>query len=208
MNHIKDKVVLITGAGKGAGRALAEAFAARGAFVAANDISPNNVEQVVAGIIAHGGKANAYVEDIAKKAGVQTLVKHVEDDLGRIDILVNHAAVEPHAPLLNMDEWDWHRTLDVNLTGAFLMIQSVGRVMQASSPQAGKGKGVIINIVAGAGEGADAERRAGAYLSSKAGLAELSRQADQELSPQDVQVYAIENSADVVHHIFSLLEAK
>jgi len=208
MNHIKDKVVLITGAGKGAGRALAEAFAARGAFVAANDISPNNVEQVVAGIIAHGGKANAYVEDIAKKAGVQTLVKHVEDDLGRIDILVNHAAVEPHAPLLNMDEWDWHRTLDVNLTGAFLMIQSVGRVMQASSPQAGKGKGVIINIVAGAGEGADAERRAGAYLSSKAGLAELSRQADQELSPQDVQVYAIENSADVVHHILSLLEAK
>ena len=67
---------------------------------------------------------------------------------------------------------------------------------------------MIINIVAGAGEGADAERRAGAYLSSKAGLAELSRQADQELSPQDVQVYAIENSADVVHHIFSLLEAK
>ncbi|HLA87197.1 MAG TPA: SDR family NAD(P)-dependent oxidoreductase [Anaerolineales bacterium] len=207
MNHIKDKVVLITGAGKGAGRALAEAFAARGAFVAANDISPNNVEQVVAGIIAHGGKANAYVEDIAKKAGVQTLVKHVEDDLGRIDILVNHAAVEPHAPLLNMDEWDWHRTLDVNLTGAFLMIQSVGRVMQASSPQAGKGKGVIINIVAGAGEGADAEREAGAYLSSKAGLAELSRQANQELSPQGVQVYAVENSADIVKHILFLVEA-
>ncbi|MDO8754820.1 MAG: SDR family oxidoreductase [Anaerolineales bacterium] len=208
MNHIKDKVVLITGAGKSAGRALAEAFAERDAFVAANDISPINVDQVVDGIIARGGNARAYVEDIAKKVGVQTLVKHVEDDLGRIDILINHAAVEPHTALLNMDEWDWHRTLDVNLTGAFLMIQSVGRVMQASSPQAGKGKGVIINIVAGAGEGADAEREAGAYLSSKAGLAELSRQANQELSPQGVQVYAIENSADVVHHIFSLLEAK
>src|SRR3990172_4276226 len=119
MNHIKDKVVLITGAGKGAGRALAEAFAEHGAFVAANDISPINVEQVVDGIIARGGKAKAYVEDVAKKVGAQALVKHVEDDLGTIDILINHAAVEPHTPLLNMDEWDWHRTLDVNLTGAF-----------------------------------------------------------------------------------------
>ena len=208
MDKLKNKVVLITGAGKGAGRALAEAFAARGALVAANDISPINVEQVATGIIAHGGKAKAYVEDIAKKVGAQTLVRQVEADLGQIAILINHAAVEPHAPLLTMDEWDWHRTLDVNLTGAFLMIQSVGRVMQASSPQAGKGKGVIINIVAGAGEGADAEREVGAYLSSKAGLAELSRQANQELSPQGVQVYAIENSADVVHHILSLLEAK
>lgn len=206
MDKLKNKVVLITGAGKGAaGRALAVAFAERGALVAVNDISPNNVEQVAAGIIAHGGKAKAYVEDIAKKAGAQTLVRQVEADLGQIAILINHAAVEPHAPLLTMDEWDWHRTLDVNLTGAFLMIQSVGRVMQASSPQAGKGKGVIINIVAGAGEGGGKE--AGAYLSSKAGLAELSRQANQELSPQGVEVYAVKNSADIVKHILFLVEA-
>lgn len=199
MNTLKDKVVLITGAGKGTGRKLAEAFANREAFVAANDISPINVEEVVNGIIARGGKAKAYIEDIAKKVGAQSVVKDVEDDFGRIDILVNHAAVEPHGPLLKMDEWDWHRTLDVNLTGAFLMIQSVGRVMRA------KGGGVILNLVPESGEGGGKE--AGAYFASKAGLRELSIQADRELSPHGVRVFAVENSADVVKIIFDLLEA-
>ncbi len=205
MNTLKDKVVLITGAGKGAGRKLAEAFADRGAIVAANDISPINVEEVVNGIIARGGKAKAYIEDIAKKVGAQSVVKDVEDDFGRIDILVNHAAVEPHGPLLKMDEWDWHRTLDVNLTGAFLMIQSVGRVMEASSPEGKKGNGVILNLVSGADEGGGKE--AGAYFASKAGLGELSIQADREFRPHGVRVFAVENSADVVKIIFDLLEA-
>jgi 3-oxoacyl-[acyl-carrier protein] reductase len=199
MNHLKDKVVLITGAGKGAGRALALAFAEQGAVVAANDISPNNVEGVVVEIIARGGKAKAYIEDIAKKVGVQALVKSVEDDLGGIDILVNHAAVEPHTSLLNMDEWDWHRTLDVNLTGAFLMMQSVGRVKSASN-----GKGTILNIVTGADNSADRS----AYLSSMAGLVALSNQADLELSPHGIRVYAIENSADIIKDVMSTLEAK
>lgn len=185
MNDLKDKVVLITGAGKGAGRVLAEALAQYGAIIAANDISPVNVEEVVAQINANGGNAKAYIDDIAKKVAAQALIKYVEDDFGRIDILINHAAVEPHTPLLKMDEWDWHRTLDVNLTGAFLMIQSVGRVMRE------RGRGVIINIVPGADQ--KVEREAGAYFASMAGLAELSRQADRELSPFGVRVYAVEN---------------
>lgn len=197
---LKDKVVLITGAGKGAGRALAEAFAERGAVIAANDISPINVEEVVKRINAGGGKAHAYIEDIAKKVGAQTVVKNVEDDFGHIDILINHAAVEPHVSLLNMDEWDWHRTLDVNLTGAFLMIQSAGRVMRA------KGHGVIVNLVAGTGE--RSKKEAGAYLASNAGLVELSRQADAELSPHGVRVFAVENSDDVVETILLMLEEK
>jgi NAD(P)-dependent dehydrogenase (short-subunit alcohol dehydrogenase family) len=154
--ELNDKVVLITGAGKGTGRALAEALAEHGAFVAANDISPINVEQLVTQIIANGGKAKAYIEDVAKKVGVQSLIHDVEEDLGGIDILINHAEVEPHTSLLDIDEWDWHRTLDVNLTGAFLMMQSVGRMMRA------KGNGVIMNIVARTGKGSE---DAGAYLS-------------------------------------------
>jgi NAD(P)-dependent dehydrogenase (short-subunit alcohol dehydrogenase family) len=197
---LKDKVVLITGAGKGAGRALAEAFAQRGAFVAANDISPMNVEQLVTQIISNGGKAKAYIEDVAKKVGVQALVKSVEDELGGIDILIDHAAVEPHTSLLDMDEWDWHRTLDVNLTGAFLMMQSVGRIMRV------KGRGAIFNIVAGAGEGLTKE--AGAYIASKAGLAALSHQADMELSPHGIRVYTVENSDHIVSKVLSILEAK
>ena len=155
MNDFKDKVVLITGAGKGTGRLLALEFARRGAVVAANDVSPVNVEQVVAEIKANGGIARAYIDDVAKKVAAQALINCVEDDFGRIYILVNHAAVEPHTPLLDMDEWDWHRTLDVNLTGAFLMMQSAGRVMRE------KGRGVIINIITEAGKGSGKE--AGAY---------------------------------------------
>ncbi len=120
-------MVLITGAGRGNGRLLAEAFAANGACVAANDISPVNLDPLVA---QSNGLIKAYVEDVAKKVGAQAVVKQAEDDFGKIDILINHAAVEPRVPLLDMDEWDWHRVLDVNLTGAFLMMQSVGRVMK------------------------------------------------------------------------------
>ena len=181
MDKLKDKVVLITGAGKGIGRRLAEELAVRGAIIAANDISPINVEEVVDGICAKGGQAKVYLEDVAKKVGAQMILKSVEDDLGSIDILVNHAAVEPHTPLLDMDEWDWHRTLDVNLTGAFLMSQTAGRVMRA------KGSGVIVNLVAGAGE---KETEAGAYHASKAGLAELSYQLARELNPHGVKVAA------------------
>lgn len=181
MNVLKNKVILITGAGKGIGRRLAEELASRGAIIAANDISPINVEEVVADICAKGGQAKAYLEDVAKKVGAQMLAKSVEDEFGTIDILINHAAVEPHTPLLDMDEWDWHRTLDVNLTGAFLMSQTAGRVMRA------KGSGVILNLVAGAGE---KEKDAGAFLASKAGLAELSRQLARELNPNGVRVLA------------------
>ena len=179
MNDFKDKVVLITGAGKGSGRLLAEAFAARGAFVAANDISPVNVDEVVAGIVSRGGKAKSYVDDVAKKIAVQTMIKQIEDDLGPIDILVNHAAVRPHVSLLDIDEWDWHRVLDVNLTGALLMMQSVGRMMRT------QGQGVIINLITGAGVGADKES---AYQASMAGLLALTRSAARELSPHGIRV--------------------
>jgi NAD(P)-dependent dehydrogenase (short-subunit alcohol dehydrogenase family) len=92
--------------------------------------------------------------------------------------------------------------LDVNLTGAFLMTQSAGRMMRE------KGSGVILNIVSGPSRGGDAQRDAAVYLSSMAGLAALSRQADVELSPHGIRVYAIENSVDVVKDVMLLLEAE
>ena len=195
MNDFNGKVVLITGAGKGAGRKLAEAFAQQGAIVAANDISPLNVEELVEGIRAQGGEARAYIDDVAKKVGAQALVKQVEDDFGRIDILVNHAAVEPRSALLDMDEWDWHRTLDVNLTGAFLMTQSVGRVMRE------QGGGVIINLItpdSGVTEaGRDESPLRAAFLASMAGLESFSQQAARELAPYGVRVHALKTSTAI-----------
>ncbi len=188
MRGLKDKVALITGAGKGTGAALALAFAGQGAIVAANDISPLNVEAVVAEIIANGGQAKAYVDDIAKKVAVQAIVKDVEDDYGRIDILVSHAVVEPVSPLLDMDEWDWQRTLNVNLSGAFLVTQSVARGMRE------RGEGVIVHLISQAGS-KHGEMRA-AYLASMTGLRGFSQQAAKELAPFGIRVHAVDTAAD------------
>ena len=199
MNDLKDKVILITGAGKGSGRLLAKAFAEREAIVAANDISPINVEETVDHINAKGGRSKAYIEDVAKKVGAQYLVKQVEDDFGHIDILVNHAAVEPHIPLLDMDEWDWHRIMDVNLTGAFLMIQSVGRMMRE------QGSGVIINLITHP----DSEVNEAAFVASMNGLEGLTRAAARELNPYGIHVYTVENRGDkIVASVFALLQTK
>jgi NAD(P)-dependent dehydrogenase (short-subunit alcohol dehydrogenase family) len=205
VTNLKDKVVLITGAGKGRGRILAEAFAKQGACVAANDISPINVDEVVNNILRQGGRAKAYVEDVAKKLGAQLIINQVEDDFGQIDILINHAAVEPHVPLLDMDEWDWHRVMDVNLTGTFLMTQSVGRVMRA------KGEGVIINLITEStrDEGnarTEPGRSEAAFVASMSGLQGFTRQAARELSPHGIHVHAVESTvSDVVEKVFGVL---
>jgi NAD(P)-dependent dehydrogenase (short-subunit alcohol dehydrogenase family) len=196
MLDLKNKVVLITGAGKGRGRALAEAFAQRGAIVAANDISPINVEEVVNGINQQGRRAKAYLEDVAKKLGAQHIIKQVEDDFGRLDILIHHAAVEPHTSLLDMDEWDWHRVLDVNLTGAFLMTQSAGRVMRSN------GSGVMFFLIT---EPTRDENKEAAFVASMDGLRGLAHQASKELSPHDIHVFTVEGQR-MVEEVFALLD--
>lgn len=202
MNTLKDKIILITGAGKGSGRILAQALAEQGAILALNDISPVNVEEVVDQILAKGRRAKAYIDDIAKKVAVQNIINQVEDDFGHIDILINHAAVEPNIPLLEMDEWDWHRTIDVNLTGAFLMTQSVGRVMRA------QGSGVIINLITEFTSVEPVQRKS-AFIASMRGLDGFTRQAARELSPYGIQVYAIENrQGKIAEMILALLDLK
>jgi len=196
MGTFENKVILVTGAGKGTGRAVAEAFAGQGAVLAANDISPVNLDETVAHILAAGGQVKAYVEDIAKKMPVQTLLNAVLDDLGRIDILVNCAEVEPQKTVLEMDNWDWQRTLDVNLNGAFLLTQSAGRIMKE------KGGGVIVHV----GERPKGTERRAAYFTTKAGLAAFSALAAYELSEAGIRVYHVqpEETGDVVRHILEL----
>jgi len=196
---INNKVVLITGAGKGSGRLLAEALAKQGAVIAANDISPINVEEVADGIVKNGGHVKTFIEDVAKKVGVQNLINQVEDTFGHIDVLVNHASVAPQASILEMDEWDWHRVIDVNMTGAFLMTQSVGRVMR------GQGSGVIINLI---GMNKESVKHEAAFIASMEGLRGFTTQAARELNPQGIQVYAVETGNGVVERVMELLELK
>lgn len=184
MSEFNDKVVLVTGAGRGIGRAIAEAFAARGARVAANDISPVNLDETVARIRNAGGQARDYVFDVAKKMPVQALVNQVLEDWERIDILVNNAGVEPHAPILTLDEWDWQRTLDVNLSGPFFAMQAVGRMMRE------QGGGAIVNIASIAGRSHGLKDRA-AYVASKMGLIGLTREAAREFAAYGIRVNAV-----------------
>ncbi len=123
--------------------------------MAANDVTPINLDVTVERIAAAGGRCKGYVFDVAMKMPVQALIEQVREDWGSLDILVNNAGVEPHASILEMDEWDWRRTIDVNLSGAFFTIQSAARVMQQ------QGGGVIVNIasIAGRAHGLRAARR-------------------------------------------------
>jgi NAD(P)-dependent dehydrogenase (short-subunit alcohol dehydrogenase family) len=184
MSDFPDQVVLVTGAGRGTGRAIALAFAAQGAIVAANDLTPVNLDETVRQIETGGGRARPYIFDVAKKMPVQAMVDRVVQELGRIDILVNNAAVEPRASLLEMDEWDWNRTLEVNLSGAFYTIQSVGRIMRQ------QGGGMIVNIASSAGRAHGLEQRA-AFVASKMGLLGLTREAARELASYNIRVNAV-----------------
>jgi NAD(P)-dependent dehydrogenase (short-subunit alcohol dehydrogenase family) len=184
MSFLTGKVVLITGAGKGVGRRLAEALAARGATLAVNDLTPINLDETVARIAAAGGQVQPYLADIAKKLPVQGLLNRVLDDFSRLDVLVNCAQVEPRKSVYEMDEWDWQRTLDVNLTGAFLLTQSAGRIMKE------KGGGTIVHLgVRPGGPGPDEGRAA--YLAAKAGLEALVKAAANEFAQFGVCVYHV-----------------
>jgi len=184
MSEFETKVVLVTGAGRGIGRALAVGFARAGASVAANDLAPGGLDKTIEAIRSEGGTAEAYVADVANKMQVQLMVEEVREAFGRIDILINNAGVEPHASLLELDEYDWDRTLAVNLKGPFLTMQSVGRVM------ADEGGGVVVNVASIAGRSHGLKDRA-AYVASKTGLIGLTREAARELAAYGVRVNAV-----------------
>ncbi|OGO65994.1 MAG: hypothetical protein A2030_04555 [Chloroflexi bacterium RBG_19FT_COMBO_50_10] len=184
MTEFVGKVVLITGAGRGLGREIALAFSSLGAVVAANDINPINLDETVAQILQAGGNAKAYVFDVAKRMPIEGMLTQVLDHFGRIDILVNHASVEPDASLLDMDEWEFHRTLDVNLGGPFFCMQQVGRVMRQ------QGDGVMVNIISTPGKGLAPKGRA-AHFASQAGLLGLTREAAHELIAYNIRVNAV-----------------
>jgi NAD(P)-dependent dehydrogenase (short-subunit alcohol dehydrogenase family) len=115
---------------------------------------------------------------------VQTMLQSVIDEMGGVDILVNNAGVEPHASLLELDEWDWDRTLAVNLKAPFILMQAVGRFM------ADHGGGVIVNIASIAGRAYGLKDRS-AYVASKMGLIGLTREAARELAAYNIRVNAV-----------------
>lgn len=196
-NKMQDKVILITGAGRGLGRTLAEKLGAAGAILAVNDINPLRAEETVDSIIVAGGRAKAYPGDISRKFAVQAIAIDLEDEYGRIDVLINNARVLPEMLLLETDEWNFRRTIDVNLIGAFLMMQVVGRVMQAVGTH-----GAMVNIL----ERVEPQKGLTAYRATYGALSALTETAAVELAEDGIRVGAFEiGEGDTIEEILDFL---
>lgn len=182
--ELSDQVALVTGAGRGIGRAIAFGLARAGARLAVNDVDAASARRTVEALTADGFQAAAFPADVADPVAVEWLVAAVQTRWQRVDILVNNAGVEPHGSLLEFPLADWQRTLEVNLTGPFLTSQVAGRCMQA------QGGGVIVNIASIAGRAFGLRQRA-AYVASKSGLIGFTRECAREFAAYNIRVNAV-----------------
>lgn len=181
---LSGQAAIVTGAGAGVGRAVALMLAQSGAAVCVNDLNPDRAERVADEIAAAGGSALAVQADISNRFQAAALIEAAREEFGTITILVNAAGVYKVGALVKLDEWDWRRILEVNLTGAFFCSQLIGRVM------ADEGGGVIVNIASTAGHPNPLPDGVG-YTASKAGLVGMTKQAALELAPHGVRVNAV-----------------
>jgi len=182
---LKGKVAIITGGGRGLGRATALAMAREGARVAVMARTEEDIAAVVGHIKAKGGQVLAISGDVSQEADVARLVKETVAAFSAVHVLVNNAAViGPPRFLADADVTAWEETLNVNLTGAYLCTRAVAPMM------AEQRKGKIINITSGLGQ--MAYPRFCAYAVSKAGLIQLTRSLAEELREHNIQVNAID----------------
>ena len=186
--NLKQTVGIVTGAGQGLGAQIALALAAAGVRVAVNDINPDRAERTAVAIQQAGGEAIAVAADVANKFQCVHLIETTRAQWGRLDVLVNNAAIMPRSTLLKLDEWDWNRCLEVNLKGTFFMSQLCGRVMVDENQE--RGGGVIINIASTAGVNLPFENRA-AYCASKAGVVGFSRECAREYAQYGIRVHTL-----------------
>lgn len=177
---LQDRVVVITGAGSGIGRATAERFAAEGAVVVVNDRHEHSAAATVERL---GGAAVAHCADIGDPVAASGLVEFACEHFGRIDVLINNAAFVAFGELAGVDDSAWQRCFDVTLNGAFYTLRAALAVMRRQSD------GSIINISSGAALAG--EPRLGAYGAAKAGLVNLTKTAAVENAGFGIRVNAI-----------------
>ena len=188
---ITGKVAIVTGAGHGAGQAIAAALAAAGARVAVNDINPDRAYRVAAELRDGGGAALGVMADVSNRFQCVHLIETTRAEWGRIDVLVNCAVIQPSAPVLKMDEWELMRVLDVNVKGAFFMSQLVGRVM-SDRHRADGTRGLMITLAA-----AEPDRPGfAAYAATQAALPAFVRACAREYAPLGIDVHLLANAGE------------
>ncbi len=183
MSQLANQIAVVTGAGRGIGRAIALKFAKEGADVVVVSRTAENSEKVAAEIRALGRKAWALAVDVADSAAVSAAAEKILADCGKVDILVNNAGVTRDGLLMRMSDADWDTVIDTNLKGAFLVTKAFFRTF--AKQRAGR----IINItsvIGLIGNGGQCN-----YAASKAGLIGFTQSVAKELAGRGVTVNAI-----------------
>jgi 3-oxoacyl-[acyl-carrier protein] reductase len=182
--ELAGRVALVTGAGRNIGRAIALTLAAAGASVVINGRHDRAaVEAVAAEIAGMGGRALPVLADVTDEAAVERMTTAAIAGFGRLDILINNAAVRPEKSLAQMSLADWHGVLGVILDGAFLTVKSTLAPLKAS------GAGAIVNIGGVSGQ-AGARQRAH-VVTAKAGLVGFTRALAHELAGDNITVNCV-----------------
>lgn len=184
LQHLKDKVAIVTGASRGIGKAAALALVTQGAKVVINYArSSDAAEATVKEITDAGGEAIALQADVSQSAEVDNLIKTTLDQFGRIDVLVNNAGITKDTLLLRMKPEQWQAVIDLNLTGVFLCTKAVSKTMLKQR------SGRIINIASVAGQMGNPGQAN--YSAAKAGVIGFTKTVAKELANRGITVNAV-----------------
>src|SRR5262245_6124276 len=179
--RLQDKVAIVTGGARGIGKAIAQGFAREGAQVCVADIDADAARSCAAEL---GGRALSVHLDVTRLQSINAMVERVEQETGRIDILVNNAAIFDMAPIIEITEKSFDRIFAVNVKGLLFTLQAVSRRMI----EAGR-RGKIINIASQAGR--RGEPLVAVYCASKAAVISITQSAGLDLIKHRINVNGI-----------------
>lgn len=184
MKKLHNKIALVTGAGSGIGRGIAEAFAAAGAIVGVADVNPHAAKDSVAAIKQQGGQAVALAMDVSNEAEVEQATTDFVSPHGRLDILVSNAGIQVISPLVDLEFEQWKHMLAVHLDGAFLTTRAALKYMY-QQPEGGK------IIYMGSVHSHEASLFKAPYVTAKHGLLGLARSVAKEGGERGVHTHVI-----------------